>query len=32
MNSLRTEGIRLYRDIMRATKFFNFRHPSGELW
>ena len=26
------EGIRLYRDIMRATKFFNFRNTNGELW
>lgn len=32
MIPLRNEGIRLYRDIVRATKLFNFRNPQGQLW
>lgn len=26
------ESIRLYRDILRASRFFTWRHQSGELW
>lgn len=30
--SARTESIRLYRDILRATRMFTWRNQAGELW
>ena len=30
--SSRAEGIRLYRDILRATRMFTWRNQAGELW
>jgi Complex 1 protein (LYR family) len=26
------EGVRLYRDILRACRFFNYPNQKGELW
>lgn len=30
--SMRTESLRLYRDILRASRMFTWRNPAGELW
>ena len=30
--SVRAESLKLYRDILRASKMFTWRNPQGELW
>lgn len=29
---LNTEALSLYREILRATRLFNWRNEKGELW
>ncbi len=30
--SLKTEALKLYRDILRASKYFTWTNPAGEPW
>lgn len=30
--SMRSESLKLYRDILRATRMFTWANPKGELW
>mmetsp|Transcript_48057 Transcript_48057/g.84218 ORF Transcript_48057/g.84218 Transcript_48057/m.84218 type:complete len:92 (-) Transcript_48057:91-366(-) len=30
--AMRSESLKLYRDILRATRMFTWTNPKGELW